>query len=111
VSSKQIKKGAISRSDLSRHAHKALQGQPGPKGDPGATGPAGRDGLTGPRGAQGMQGSVGSVGATGPAGPQGPAGPGGFAGAFYSVQTYPGGAGSGRYGDSMCIGRSSGGSG
>jgi hypothetical protein len=42
-----------------------------------------------------MQGSVGSVGATGPAGPQGPAGPGGFAGAFYSVQTYPGGAGSG----------------
>jgi hypothetical protein len=95
VSSKQIKNGAISLSDLSRHAHKALRGHQGPKGDMGAAGPAGRNGLTGPQGLQGPAGAVGATGATGPAGPQGPAGPSGFAGAFYSVQTYPGGAGSG----------------
>lgn len=89
VSSKQIKNGAVSLSDLSRHAHKALQGHQGPKGDTGAAGPAGRDGLTGPQGLHGPAGAVGATGATGPAGPSG------FAGAFYSVQTYPGGAGSG----------------
>jgi hypothetical protein len=120
VSSKQIKNGAISVSDLSRHAHKALQGKQGLQGDPGTAGAAGRDGLTGPQGAQGAAGrdgqtgsqglqgpagAAGATGATGPTGstgPQGPAGPAGFAGAFYSVQTYPGGAGSGAVATVAC---------
>ena len=65
VSSKQIKKGAISLSDLSRHAHQAL------KGSTGATGASGRDGLTGPQGLQGPGGRDGRDGLTGPQGKQG----------------------------------------
>jgi hypothetical protein len=71
VSSKQIKHGAISLSDLSHHARKVLHG---------ATGAAGRDGLTGP------QGPAGAVGATGAMGPQGRQGTPGVSG--YEVRTW-----------------------
>ena len=95
TSSKQIKHGAISLSDLSRHAHEKLQGQQGPQGPAGATGAAGasgkdgtnglnglngkdgKDGSNGLNGLNGLQGPVGPKGDTGsqgPAGPQGPAG-------------------------------------
>jgi hypothetical protein len=63
TSSKQIKAGAVSLSDLSPSARKAL------KGHIGATGPAG------PQGLPGVQGSKGDTGA---AGPQGPAGVSGY---------------------------------
>ena len=73
VSSKQIKKGAISLSDLSRHAHKALQG---------------KQGLQGPAGVAGPIGAPGAAGATGLRGPQGPKGDSYLAGAYYSVAHY-----------------------
>jgi hypothetical protein len=60
TSSKQIKAGAVSLSDLSPSARKAL------KGHNGATGPAG------------PQGPAGATGATGAQGPQGPAGVSGY---------------------------------
>jgi len=77
TSSKQIKHGAISLSDLSRHAHKALQGKQGPKGDTGATGPAGP---------QGTKGATGATGSVGPQGPQGDRGTAGVSG--YEVHTW-----------------------
>ena len=100
VSSKQIKKGAISLSDLSRHAHEALKGAPGatgsagrdgltgPQGLQGSAGRDGRDGLTGPQGKQGLNGEAGATGVQGPkgdtgaAGPQGPKGDKGDTGAM-----------------------------
>ncbi len=63
TSSKQIKAGAISVSDLSPAARKALHGQ---NGKTGATGP------------QGHPGATGATGATGAQGPQGPAGVSGY---------------------------------
>jgi Collagen triple helix repeat (20 copies) len=66
TSSSQIKNGAISASDLSSAARKALKGQQGSKGNTGATG------------ATGAQGPQGSKGATGAQGPQGPAGASGY---------------------------------
>jgi collagen triple helix repeat protein len=102
TSSSQIKNGAVSASDLSPAAWKALQGHKGdtgaagqqgpagvqgPKGDTGATGPqgprgdAGATGAQGPKGdtgATGPQGSKGDTGATGAQGPQGPAGMSGY---------------------------------
>jgi hypothetical protein len=62
TSSKQIRHGAVSLSDLSRHARKVLHGKRG------ATGPAGIAGQVGP---QGVKGDTGSTGPQGPQGPQG----------------------------------------
>jgi hypothetical protein len=79
TSSSQIKKGTVSRSDLSKRARNALQGR------------VGHTGATGPQGAAGAQGPKG---ATGPAGPQGPKGGNGapgdsyLHGAYYSVAYY-----------------------
>lgn len=80
VSSKQIKHGAISLSDLSHHARKVLHGKQG------ATGPAGPQGLKGDIGATGTQGPQGD---RGPQGPKGDTGATGLAGSFYSVEQYP----------------------
>ncbi len=71
TSSNQIKKGAVSRSDLSKRARKALQG---------------KDGQTGAMGPQGVAGAQGPKGATGPAGPQGLKGDTGISG--YEVRTW-----------------------
>jgi hypothetical protein len=68
TSSSQIKNGAISASDLSSAARKALKGQQGSKGNTGATG------------AQGPQGPKGDPGAQGPHGPAGVSG--------YEVKTW-----------------------
>jgi hypothetical protein len=73
----------------------------GPRGATGATGP---QGLQGPQGSQGLQGLTGPTGPqglqglTGPTGTQGAQGAPGLNalnGAFYSVEQYPDGAGSG----------------
>jgi hypothetical protein len=94
-SSKQIKAGAISLSDLSSNARKALHGQKGSKGDTGPAGPTGVAGATGPAGPAGPAGATGATGATGPAGPageigatgpQGPKGQDGVSG--YEVNTW-----------------------
>jgi collagen triple helix repeat protein len=69
TSSKQVKKGSISLSDLSRHARKALHGHVG------HVGPRGLKGDTGATGAQGRKGDKGDTGATGATGPHGPVGP------------------------------------
>jgi len=62
TSSSQIKAGAVSTSDLSAAARKALQGQ---KGDLGATGPQGPKGDKGDTGATGAQGPKGAAGVSG----------------------------------------------
>jgi collagen triple helix repeat protein len=67
TSSSQIKNGAISASDLSAAARKALQGQNGPKG---------------------AQGPKGDTGATGAQGPKGDKGDSGLTGAFYATAFY-----------------------
>jgi hypothetical protein len=67
TSSSQIKNGAISLSDLSSSARKALQGQKGPKG---------------------AQGQKGDTGATGAQGPKGDKGDSGVTGAFYATAFY-----------------------
>jgi hypothetical protein len=59
TSSKQIRHGAISLSDLSHHARKMLHG---------------KQGVTGPAGPQGLKGDVGLQGPKGDTGPQGPKG-------------------------------------
>ncbi len=64
-SSKQIAKGAIATSDLSKSAQKALKGRTGPAGP---VGPAGSAGISGPAGPAGSAGAAGAVGAAGPAG-------------------------------------------
>jgi hypothetical protein len=74
TSSSQIKKGTVSRSDLSKRARKALQGK---VGQTGATGLQGPKGETGPGGPQGLKG---------PAGLQGPKGETGISG--YEVRTW-----------------------
>jgi Collagen triple helix repeat (20 copies) len=62
TSSKQIKAGAVSLSDLSPSARKALKGHngatgaAGPQGLPGAQGPKGDPGATGPQGPAGVSG-------------------------------------------------------
>jgi Collagen triple helix repeat (20 copies) len=79
TSSKQIKKGAISLSDLSNNARKELHGKPG------ATGPAGPAGHVGP------QGATGATGAQGPKGDKGDPGANGdsyLQGAYYAVANY-----------------------
>jgi hypothetical protein len=86
MSSSQIKNGAISLSDLSPTARKALQGQQGSKGDTGAAGTPGKDGATGLRGDLGATGAKGDTGATGATGAQGPQGPAGVSG--YEVRTW-----------------------
>jgi hypothetical protein len=62
TSSSQIKNGAISASDLSSAARKALQGQ---KGSTGAAGPQGHAGAQGPKGDTGAAGTPGKDGAPG----------------------------------------------
>jgi hypothetical protein len=71
TSSSQIKKGVISRSDLSKRAHRALQGKRGHKG---ARGPKGDPGSQGPKGDPGSQGSQGPKGDTGSQGLKGDSG-------------------------------------
>jgi hypothetical protein len=65
TSSKQIKHGAISLSDLSRHARKRLHGVQGAAGPTGPEGPRGDQGLQGPKGNQGQQGPKGGQGPSG----------------------------------------------
>ena len=74
TSSGQIKAGAVSASDLSPAARKALHGK---------AGAAGAQGLAG---AQGPKGDVGDTGATGATGAQGPQGRAGVSG--YEVRTW-----------------------
>jgi hypothetical protein len=94
TSSTQIKDGAVSVSDLSAAARKALQGQKGDTGAAGPQGPAGAQGPTGEgaAGPQGLKGDTGATGATGAQGPQGPVGaqgPQGHAGVSgYEVRTW-----------------------
>ena len=52
-SSSQIKNGAVSLSDLSKGARKALHGAKGAKGDTGPQGPKGDNGAAGPQGPAG----------------------------------------------------------
>ena len=59
TSSKQIKAGAVSLSDLSPSARKALKGHNGPTGPAGPQGPAGATGATGAQGPQGPAGVSG----------------------------------------------------
>jgi hypothetical protein len=73
TSSKQIKKGAISLSNLSDGARMALHGKAG------ATGPAGPSGQVGPQGPKGDKGDKGDTGATGESY---------LDGAYYSVAHY-----------------------
>lgn len=74
TSSSQIKPGAVSLSDLSPSARKALQGQQGVQG---TAGPAGPQGLKGTAGPQGPKGNAGPQGNSGPVGPKGdPGAPG-----------------------------------
>jgi hypothetical protein len=79
TSSKQIKKGAVSLSDLSRYARKMLHGEDG------VTGPAGPAGDVGP---QGPKGDTGAAGAQGPKGDTGATGDSYLEGAYYSVASY-----------------------
>jgi Collagen triple helix repeat (20 copies) len=65
TSSSQIKKGAVSRSDLSKHAVEALQGRDGSTGATGPQGPAGAQGPKGDAGPQGLKGDTGHAGAPG----------------------------------------------
>ena len=118
TSSKQIKHGAVSLSDLSQHARKVLQskqgaigpagpagdvgpqgdrgpqgfpgpaGPLGPKGDKGDTGPAGDVGAQGDRGPQGLPGLAGPLGPKGDKGDTGAAGDSYLHGAYYSVANY-----------------------
>jgi Collagen triple helix repeat (20 copies) len=91
TSSSQIKKGAVSRSDLSKRARKALQGRIGHQGAMGPQGPKGDIGPSGPQGLKGGQGPKGDQGDRGPAGPQGPAGPTGVLAPFGAALTPDGG--------------------
>jgi hypothetical protein len=94
TSSTQIKKGAVSLSDLSHHARKLLhgkQGATGPTGPAGQVGPQGPKGDAGAAGAQGPKGDAGEAGAQGPKGDTGAAGAPGDSylhGAYYSVAYY-----------------------
>ena len=76
TSSKQIRHGAISLSDLSHHARKMLHGKQG------AAGPAGKDGLSGTNGLPGPRGPKGDKGDPGAAGDSY------LHGAYYSVANY-----------------------
>jgi Collagen triple helix repeat (20 copies) len=78
TSSSQIKNGAISASDLSSAARKALKGQQGSKGNTGATGATGAQGPQGSKGDTGAQGPQGPKGDPGAQGPHGPAGASGY---------------------------------
>lgn len=73
TSSSQIKNGAISLSDLSRTARKALRGH---QGETGTAGPQGRAGAQGPKGDPGATGAKGDPGATGAKGDKGAPAPG-----------------------------------
>jgi Collagen triple helix repeat (20 copies) len=76
TSSSQIKKGSISRADLSKRARRALHGK------------AGHRGAMGPQGAAGAQGPAGEQGPKGPKGDAGAPGDSYLHGAYYSVAYY-----------------------
>lgn len=76
TSSKQIKHGAISLSDLSHHARKVLHGARGAAGPAGKDGTNGTNGLPGPRGPKGDKGDPGAAGDSY------------LKGAYYSVANY-----------------------
>ena len=86
-----IKPGSIPANRLNHDAQKAitraLHYTTGTNGDTGATGPAGATGAAGPQGKQGFPGLPG---------------PSGLDGAFYSVEQYPNGAGSGAVATAAC---------
>jgi len=82
-SSSQIKNGAVSLSDLSKDARKALQGS---KGAQGFGGPAGPQGSKGDAGPQGLKGDLGPAGPQGPKGDPGAKGADGISG--YEVRTW-----------------------
>ena len=65
-------------------------------------GARGLHGLPGLQGLTGLTGLTGPTGATGPQGPAGQNGTNGLNGAFYSVQNYPNGAGSGAVATVAC---------
>jgi Collagen triple helix repeat (20 copies) len=88
TSSKQIKKGTISLSNLSRNAHKALRGAAGPAGPAGRVGPMGAVGPAGHAGPTGATGTTGPQGLVGPQGLKGDKGDSGLAGAYYGVAYY-----------------------
>jgi hypothetical protein len=77
TSSSQIKAGAVSLSDLSPAARKALRGV---NGNSVAAGPQGPQGTAGPQGPQGSAGQAGAPGKNGIDGKNGAAGPQGIAG-------------------------------
>lgn len=101
-----IKPGSIPTNRLNSHAQSAIArashyttGAAGATGAAGGTGPAG---AQGPKGDTGAQGIPGLTGPAGPAGATGARGPSGLQGAFYSVQNYPNGAGSGAVATVAC---------
>ena len=67
TSSSQIKAGAVSLSDLSPAARKALRGENGNGGAAGPQGPQGAQGAKGPAGKDGQDGATGPHGAPAPA--------------------------------------------
>jgi hypothetical protein len=107
-----IKKGSIPTNRLNEQAQKAIhraltytqgpRGERDAKGDTGLQGAPGPKGDAGPAGADGKDGAVGPKGDAGPAGADGKDGASGFNGAFYSVQNYPDGAGSGGVATAAC---------
>ena len=82
TSSHQIRRGAVSLSDLSRRARHELHGARGARGARGAGGQAGPAGVQGPKG---------DPGAPGPAGPQGAPGSTGVLAPFGGDLTADGG--------------------
>ena len=91
TSSSQIKAGAVSLSDLSPAARKALRGVNGNSGTAGPQGPKGDAGPHGAQGSAGPQGTPGQSGAKGDKGDKGDTGAAGDSylhGAYYSVAYY-----------------------
>ena len=88
TSSSQIKAGAVSLSDLSPAARKALRSVNGNGGAAGPQGPKGDAGSHGAQGAAGPQGTPGQAGAKGDKGDTGAAGDSYLHGAYYSVAYY-----------------------
>ncbi len=101
-----IKPGSIPTNRLNSSAQRAIARAShyttGAAGDTGTIGPAGPQGPKGDTGAQGIPGLTGPAGPAGAAGAAGPRGQSGLNGAFYSVENYPNGAGSGAVATAAC---------